>query len=230
MTNKPHAVAFDVVETLFALEPLAARMEDCGLPADALPVFFAQMLRDAMALEISGIYKQFAEVAAGALGVTMTNHGVSADETAVNDVLSGFAELPAHPDVRPALEKLRDAGVRAIALTNGSARNTQHLIARAGLDGLIERVISIDEVRHWKPHPEVYRHAARAIDVEPAQLALVAAHAWDTHGAKRAGLVTAWVRRQDRSYPATMAPPDVRASDLPAAVEALMSLSSRRRH
>src|SRR5438552_11048148 len=34
----------------------------------------------------------------------------------------------------------------------------------------------------------VYLHAAKECGVEPSRVALVAAHAWDTHGAKRAGL------------------------------------------
>ena len=85
-----------------------------------------------------------------------------------------------------------------ITLTNGGAANTRKLLTAAGVVDFVEKVISVEEVGHWKPHPDVYRHAARECRVEPSAMALVAAHAWDTHGAKRAGLVTGWVQRQDK--------------------------------
>ena len=59
----------------------------------------------------------------------------------------------------------------------------------AELAGLVGRVISVDEVGVWKPAPTPYLHAAGALGVEPHQLAMVAVHAWDVHGAVRAGLV-----------------------------------------
>lgn len=54
------------------------------------------------------------------------------------------------------------------------AENTQKLLERSGLASFIEKTISIDEVRRWKPNREVYLHAARSIGVDPERLALIA--------------------------------------------------------
>jgi 2-haloacid dehalogenase len=224
MPNRPKIVALDVVETVFALESLDSRMRSAGLPEEALKLFFAQMLRDAFALEASGVYKPFREVAAGSLAVVMANHGVPASQQAIGGVLAGFAELAPHPDIEPALDRLRAAGMRIMALTNGAAETTRRLFSRARLDSYMERVISIDEVQRWKPNREVYLHAARAAGVAPEQMALVAAHAWDVHGAKSAGLCAAWVRRQDRQFQPAMAAPDVQGETMLEVASALLAM------
>lgn len=224
--KRPRVVALDIVETVFDLEPLSVRMRSAGLPAEAMRLFFAQMLRDAFALEASAVYKPFREVAAGSLAVLMASHGIEPGTAQIDFVLAGFAELPAHADVEPGLDRLRAAGVRIIALTNGSADNTGRLLARAALTPFIERIVSIDEVRRWKPNREVYLHAARVAGVEPEHLALVAGHAWDVHGAKQAGLCGAWVVRQDQAYQPAMSPPDVRGATLAEVADALLGLPS----
>lgn len=224
MPKRPLLIAFDVMGTLFSLEPLRARMDTAGLPPRSLQVFFAQTLRDALALETSGTFMTFAEVAAASLDVVATNYGVRLENVRAVDVLAGLAELPAHPDVRPALERARAAAVPVITLTNGSAANTRVLLSQAGVADLVERNVSIDEIGHWKPHREVYLRAAETMGVEPGRTALVAAHAWDTHGAKQAGLVSGWVQREDVRYSAAMAVPDVRGGTLFDVVDGLLAL------
>lgn len=114
------------------------------------------------------------------------------------------------------------AGVRMVTLTNGAAAMTERLLARAGLDRYIERALSIDDVGAWKPSAAVYRYAAEACGVRPEQLALVAAHAWDTHGAQGAGLMTGWVSRLEGRPSPVFDPPLVTAADLAAVVERLL--------
>jgi 2-haloacid dehalogenase len=228
MPSRPTVIAFDVIETLFPIEPLGERFEAIGLPAQALRLFFAQMLRDAFALEATARYKPFRELATASLEVTLASQRVAPDPAKIAQVLGGFGDLPAHPDVRPAFERARAGGARIMTLTNGGADNTRKLLAAAGLQDFVEKVVSIDEVRRWKPNREVYLHAARAAGVEPARLGLVAAHAWDTHGAKEAGLVTGWVRRGDREYHSAMSPPDARGETLTEAVDGLLALPAPR--
>jgi 2-haloacid dehalogenase len=138
--------------------------------------------------------------------------------------VAGLAELDPHPDVEPALRGARDAGVRVVTLTNGSAHTTTALLRRAGVDRHVDRVISVDDVRRYKPAPQVYRHAAESCRVPPERLALVAAHAWDIHGAHAAGLVTGWVSRLEGRFPSVFTTPDVTGDDLLAVVDGLLAL------
>jgi 2-haloacid dehalogenase len=105
----------------------------------------------------------------------------------------------------------READVRIVTLTNGSAATTTGLLERSGLHHYVERVVSVEAVRRWKPAPEPYRHAAAACGVPPDRMALVAAHAWDIHGAHRAGLLTGWVSRVENQWNDLFNPPDVAA-------------------
>ena len=111
-----------------------------------------------------------------------------------------------------------------IALTNGGAENTRKLLERADLASFVEKAVSVDEVGRWKTNRQVYLHAAQTIGVEPARLALIAAHAWDVHGAKQAGLLGVWIRRQDKLYHPAMEPPDVQGDTMLEVAEALIAL------
>ena len=221
MASRPVAVVFDVIETLIPLEPLRERFAAAGLPPHLLDLWFTRTLRDGMALAATGEYAPFAEVAGQALRAVS---GYRADAAQVASVLAGLSELPAYPDVLPAAELLVGAGVRLGCLTNGSAALTSSFVERAGLGPFIERVISVQEAGTWKPTAVVYRHAASVLGVEPGGLALVAAHAWDCHGASRAGLVAGWVSRLEREYSPIFAPPDVTGADLTEVAHGLLGL------
>jgi 2-haloacid dehalogenase len=88
----------------------------------------------------------------------------------------------------------------------------------------VRQVISVDDVQRWKPAPQIYRHAAKVCQVDPQQIALVAVHGWDTHGAHEAGLVTGWVSRLEGRLSPIFARPDVTGADLVEVVEALLAL------
>jgi 2-haloacid dehalogenase len=218
--TKPSAVAVDVVETLVSLDAVAAVLEDLGVGPHALDRFFTRLLRDGFALAASGAYRPFREVADGALAAVAP----VLTPPQRTEVLAAFSRLDAHPDARPALERLHRAGVPVVALTNGAAATTTTLLQRAGLDALVDRVISIDEVRTWKPAPAPYRHAADLMGVEPRRVAHVAVHGWDVHGAQRAGLTTGWASRLEGTFPATFDPPDVAGADLVEVADRLLGM------
>jgi 2-haloacid dehalogenase len=52
---------------------------------------------------------------------------------------------------------------------------------------------------------------------------LIAAHPWDVHGAKRAGLPAAWLDRHSHPYPEVFAGPDWTANSLPALADELVA-------
>ena len=131
--RRPSVVAFDVVGTLFSLEPLSVRMKEAGFPDSALAEWFSRFLHAAVALDIADIYAPFREVAVATLEVMATERELASPKSVAEKIVQATSELPAHRDARPAFQGLRDAGIRIIALTNGSAQTTQHLLKQAAL-------------------------------------------------------------------------------------------------
>ena len=223
MSRRPAVVAFDVIETLMSLEPLRERLTEIGQPPHLLEAWYTRTLRDGMALSATGDYVPFNDVAEAALRA-LTSYTISDEQVA--QVMAGFSELPAFPDALPAMTALTDAGVRVACVTNGSAYLTSSFINRTGLGSLVDRVVSVSEVYRWKPAKVVYLYAAEVLDVPPQWMALVAAHDWDCHGAKRAGLTTGWVSRKSGGFGAPFEPPDVVGEDLTEVAAKLLTLDS----
>ena len=221
MSRRPVVVAFDVIETLMSLEPLRARLTDIGQPPALLEAWYTRTLRDGMALSATGDYVGFADVAEAALR-GLAHYTISDEQVA--HIMAGFSELPAFPDAQPAITSLTEAGLRVACLTNGSASVTSSFIDRAGLGPAVDRVISVSEVYRWKPAGVVYLYAAEVLGVSPDRMALVAAHDWDCHGAKRAGLTTGWVSRKSGGFGAPFAAPDVVGEDLTEVADKLLAL------
>ncbi len=109
-------------------------------------------------------------------------------------------------------------------LSNGATATTQDFLDRAGLTSYVERVLSIDEVRAWKPAREPYELAVHTAGVAAEKVALVAVHLWDIHGAHTAGLTTGWCPRLEGRPTPIFSPADVTAPTLDRAVAALLSL------
>ena len=86
------------------------------------------------------------------------------------------------------------------------------------------RVISAEDIQHWKPLWDVYLHSADVLGVDPSELALVSTHGWDIEGAHQAALTTAWIPRSEPQLSAVATPPDITAASLVEAVERLLAL------
>lgn len=215
------AVVLDLFGTLFPLEPLGKLLETAGVPASALKLWFARILRDAWALEVAGRYRPFREVASGALEVLIVEQGGTPERKKMDQVLDAFATLPPYPDVKPSLERLRARGIRLVSLGNGSKQVADKLFENAGLSGLVEMRLTIDEVKHWKPHAAAYQHAVGRLGLPAREVTLLAAHAWDVQGARRVGLRGAWVGRLEKKFEPAMGEPDVAADSIAELVEKL---------
>lgn len=221
--RRPRAVAFDMIGTVFPLDPLRPRIAALGLPAAALEGWFAAGLRDAFALAVTSGFAPFATVLEAALDATLAEQGLSATAAEKAEVVGGLEALDARPGADEAMAMLAEAGVTVLALTNGSRASTLALIERAGFAEPPAHIVSVDEVKLSKPRGEVYQQAATVAGVAPEELALIAAHGWDIQGAHAAGLTTAYCSAE-RPFSAVMDQPDVEATTLPGCASALLAL------
>jgi 2-haloacid dehalogenase len=214
-------VVLDVNETLSDLAPLRDAFESVGLGATAAPSWFAGVLRDGFALTCVGVNPTFSDLAAGSLRLLLEAHGRSDPAPAVEHVMEVFMSLPVHPDVVAGLRSMADAGLRLVTLSNGSAGVAGGLLERAGIAAVVERTLSVEDARAWKPHGSAYAYALEVCGVAADAAMLVAVHPWDIDGASRAGLRTAWLNRAGGDYPDYFRGPDLRPASMTELAELL---------
>jgi 2-haloacid dehalogenase len=138
-------------------------------------------------------------------------------------VLERAGALPARPGAADALATLRDGNLRIVALTNSGAEAGRATLAGCGLLPLVERVLGVDAVSTFKPHPEVYAYALSELREDPDRIALIATHPWDLAGAAHGGMRTAWVRHRPRAWPSVFPAPDVQAETLTGLATAILA-------
>jgi len=222
----PRLLIFDVNETLSDMSPMAARFEDVGAPASLAKAWFAGLLRDGFALTVVGENPAFAELAAEGLRGHLAGGSLDRDlESAVSHVMAGFSDLGVHGDVAGALRRLADLGFRLVTLSNGSASIAARLLADAGVDDCFESFLSVEQADIWKPVPGAYGYALEQCGVRAGDAMLIAVHPWDTDGARRAGLASAWLNRGGSRYPAYFLSPTLEA---PSLLDLAQQLESRR--
>ncbi len=214
-TVRPQLVVFDVNETLSDMSPLAGRFEEVGAPGHLAATWFASVLRDGFALTAVGENPAFAELATGLLRGVLAGQPLDrSPEAAVDHVMTGFATLEVHPDVRQGITALADLGLRLVTLSNGSTSVAEGLLARAGLSEHFERLLSVEQAGLWKPGAAAYRYALAECGVAAGDAMLVAVHPWDVDGAGRAGLQGVWVNRSGGDYPGHFRAPDGEVASL----------------
>ncbi len=211
--DMPRAVVFDVIGTLFSLESQRPLLMACGLPDHAMETWFASSLRDLFALGITDRTAPMSAVLKDNLHRLLSSNHLRQDGARVQAVLDGMSRLEPDPEAGAALELLRSQSLVCAALSNGSLEATEALLDRAGLRGLFAEVLSIDAVGLPKPRAEVYHAMATRLQLDPAALTMVAAHPWDLHGARAAGLSTACVTR-GLPWPGSLDAPDLAAPGL----------------
>jgi 2-haloacid dehalogenase len=194
MTDLP-LVVFDVNETLLDLRALEPAVERIFGQKGALRLWFANFILYSAALTVAGCYVPFADLGTAVMKMLADADGIDVREADKAELVEKFSTMPPHPDVVPALARLRNAGFRLFTLSNNLLDVQTRQLEHAGISALFERRFSVDEVKLQKPAPQAYDHVARQLGVEPSRLCMVACHTWDTLGAVAAGWEAALIKR-----------------------------------
>ena len=107
-------------------------------------------------------------------------------------LVRAWHRLPAWPDSVEGLGRLRRRFVTT-TLSNGGFALLTNLVKAAALP--FDAILSTELFRTYKPARRAYRAAAELLDVDPAEMMLVAAHRADIDAATGAGLRAAFVER-----------------------------------
>ena len=225
----PSVIAFDVNETLLDLSALDPLFERALGDASLRPLWFAQMLQLAFVGIITDSYVDFGTAQRAALTMVAQRTGKELGDQDADEIVAAMSSLPPHPEVRAAVERLHEAGLRLAAFTNSTRDVAEAQVSNAGLRDLFEQVLSADEVKRLKPAPEPYRMVAERFSTQVADVRLVAAHAWDVAGALAVGCAAGFVARPAMVLsPIGPRQPDVVGDDLSEVAERILALDAQR--
>jgi len=139
-------------------------------------------------------HRDFWRLTEEALAWAAARHGLT-DAALLADVLLAYRRLDTYPEVPAVLTRLRDMGIARAILSNGEPSMLADAVRGAGIEALLDAVLSVESAGVFKPDPRVYRLASDRFGLPAVQMAFVSSNPWDAFGACAFGFQVFWINR-----------------------------------
>jgi 2-haloacid dehalogenase len=198
--EKPKAVLFDAYGTLFDVYSVGLLAEQL-FPGhgSALGVLWRDKQIEYTRLVTTSNhgehYRPFWDLTRAGLRYACKRLALELTSEREERLMNQYRHLSAFPENKEVLSALKAKGVATGILSNGDPQMLGVAVRSAGLEGLLDHVLSVDGVRKYKTHPDVYALGPQATGLEARQIAFVSCNAWDALAATWFGYRTLWVNR-----------------------------------
>jgi 2-haloacid dehalogenase len=191
------ACVFDAYGTLFDVGSAARACSDVlGEQTDALIALWRdRQLQYSWLRALQGRYAPFWQVTGEALDHALEALGLDGDPALRARLMDLYRGLRPFPDVADCLHALREAGFALGILSNGSPEMLADAVAASGHAGRFDAILSVEDVRSFKPDPRVYQLVPDRLGVPVEAVAFVSSNAWDAHAAAAFGMRAVWCNR-----------------------------------
>ena len=169
-------------------------------------------------LNFTNRYYPFSELSIHALKFTARLFGLNLSDEQISKLSEAKLNLDSFPDSKKGLEKFNEAKrgrttirtgggevttdttdrILSIILSNGEAHKSDILLSDSSLRKYFDHIISVEEVRKYKPSQETYLLVSKKLNLQISQIALVSSNLWDIAGAKSVGMYTCWINHEDK--------------------------------
>lgn len=219
MLNDVRAVAFDLDNTLWDVEPVLVRaearllewlhrhcpripeqvsLEDMRAARAQLAQAEPHNAHDVTYLRLTGLERHAREC----------GYGEEVAARAFEVFLAARCEVQILPDVRPGLARLGRA-YRLASLSNGNAD-----LGRIGLEGAFAVSLNARQIGAAKPDRRCFERLASELGLDTRNIVYVGDDPWlDVAAAQGAGCRSAWMNRGGRPWPGELAPADLSVRD-----------------
>ncbi|MEJ1157966.1 haloacid dehalogenase type II [Prosthecomicrobium sp. N25] len=202
---------FDAYGTLFDVHAAVRKhAAEVGPEAQFLSELWrAKQLEYSWLLTMMGRYRDFWSLTEEALDYAL-QRVPTANRATRAALLDAYWTCDTYAEVPELLKQLKMRGARLAILSNGSPKMLAAACQSAGIGDLFDDVVSVDEIRVYKPDPRVYDLITTRYRVFPEAVSFQSSNRWDAAGAAAFGFRTVWVNRNGL--------PDEYAEFKPAAV------------
>jgi 2-haloacid dehalogenase len=179
--GRTEALVFDAYGTLFDVFSISSLCEELfpGNGTALAAMWRAKQLQYSLLRSLMNRYKDFWQVTQD--GLVYSAHSLTLDLTADRRtrLMNAYLTLASFPDVKPGLQRLRAQGLRLAILSNGEPKMLQSAAKSAGIADLLDAIISVDEVKVFKPSPRVYERASSHFKIAKSDIGFDTTNNWD---------------------------------------------------
>jgi 2-haloacid dehalogenase len=149
---------------------------------------------------VSGPYLPYKQILAESLGRWAEERGYSLRDGDAEGLVRAMRSWQPFPDTRPALTRVREAGMKLAIISNTDRDIIEHSLRH--LEVPFDHVQVAEDVGAYKPRDEVFVQALERFGEDPADVLHVAfGFKYDIGPAQRLGCQTAWINRHVESAP-----------------------------
>ncbi|MGJ5181823.1 haloacid dehalogenase type II [Bradyrhizobium oligotrophicum] len=188
-------VVFDAYGTLYDIQSVTS-VTDQAFPGHGdmiTQIWRMKQLEYTWLRSLMRRYEDFEAVTRQSLVYTLRILGLRYEEVLFEKIMDKYVHLDPYPDTLPTLEQLQ--GRTLAILSNGAPSMLNTLVRNTGLDRLLDKTISVDVKRTFKPSPDAYGLIETELGADPSEVLFVSSNPWDAIGAKAVGLTVAWIER-----------------------------------
>lgn len=191
------AVVFDAYGTLFDVRSVLERCEEVfpGHGPDVTTLWRSKQLQYTWLRSLMGRYEDFWQITQDGLAFACRSLGLDATQEQIDYLMQAYLSLSPFPEVAAALDAL--SHIPCSILSNGTLTMLQSVVQNAGWPGRFQHILSVDEVRIYKPSPAVYQLAQKHLGIQREQIGFVSSNCWDVAGGKAFGFRSYWLNREN---------------------------------
>ncbi|MGA6986659.1 MAG: haloacid dehalogenase type II [Terriglobales bacterium] len=218
MTMKLHGIeacVFDAYGTLFDVNSAARTAQDSlGEKWQPLAELWrAKQVQYTWLRGLAGRHADFWQVTGDALDFALTTLQIE-DPRLRARLMNLYMALSAYPEVPGTLKRLKANGMKLAILSNGTPAMLAAAAASAGIADLFDAILSVEEVKVYKPHPSVYGLVCERLNVVASHVCFLSSNGWDAYSAKAFGFRVLWCNRSGQASERIPETPDAQIATL----------------
>ena len=194
------AIIFDAYGTLFDVNSAAEKCKNkIGEKWEPFANYWrTNQLEYTWLRSLMGRHQDFWKVTEQSLDKSMKVFQI--DTSMRDELLDLYKVLSTFPEVKETLKKLKEKNYKLAILSNGTPSLLKQLVSSNNLESIFDDVLSIEEVKIYKPHPNVYNIPIKKYRIEKNQFAYLSSNTWDVSAAGNFGFNAVWVNRNKNIF------------------------------
>ena len=194
------AIIFDAYGTLFDVNSAAEKCKNkIGEKWEPFANYWrTTQLEYTWLRSLMGRHQDFWKVTEQSLDKSMKIFQI--DTSMKDELLDLYKVLSTFPEVKETLKKLKEKNYKLAILSNGTPALLRKLVSSNNLESIFDDVLSIEEVKIYKPHPNVYNIPIKKYQIEKNQFVYLSSNTWDVSAAGNFGFNAVWVNRNKNIF------------------------------